>query len=199
MMMTTMMIMMMTTTTLTTTTTKEKEEEEEEEEEEEDDNDGGGGDDNCDDNNNDNDYDDDDDNKNNNNNNNNNITGRLKQKCFWYSLLRRKLSPIRTAWLAQWLTVKASASRAEDPGFESRLRGDFSRSSHTSDLKIGIPVATLPGAWRYRVSARLVGPVSVYCDSMVESLMRNFYLCVAALKLVWADPSVRYTSMLLGR
>ena len=44
------------------------------------------------------------------------------------------------------LVVKASASGAEDPGFESRLRRDFSRSSHTSDLKIGTPVATLPGA-----------------------------------------------------
>ena len=41
----------------------------------------------------------------------------------------------------------ASASRAEGPGFESRLRRDFSGSSHTSDLKIGPPVATLPGAW----------------------------------------------------
>ena len=51
------------------------------------------------------------------------------------------------------LVVKASASRAEDPGFESRLRGDFSGSSHTSDFKIGTPVVTLPGAWRYRVSA----------------------------------------------
>ena len=51
------------------------------------------------------------------------------------------------------LVVKASASRAEGPGFESRLRqGFFSGSSHTSDLKIGTPVATLPGAWRYRVS-----------------------------------------------
>ena len=53
------------------------------------------------------------------------------------------------------LVVKASASRAEDPGFESRLRapGFFSGSSHTSDLKSDTPVATLPGAWRYRVSA----------------------------------------------
>ena len=47
------------------------------------------------------------------------------------------------------LVVKASASRAEDPGFESRLRRDFSGSSHTSDLTIGTPVATLSGAWRY--------------------------------------------------
>ena len=45
--------------------------------------------------------------------------------------------------------VKASASRAEDPGFEYRLR----QSSHTSDFKIGTPVATLPGAWCYGVSA----------------------------------------------
>ena len=48
------------------------------------------------------------------------------------------------------LVVKASAS--EDPGFESRWRRDFSGSSHTSDLNIGTPVATLPGARRYRVS-----------------------------------------------
>ena len=52
------------------------------------------------------------------------------------------------------LVVKASASKAVDPGFGSRLcRGDFSGSSNTCDLEIGIPVANLPGAWRYRVSA----------------------------------------------
>ena len=35
------------------------------------------------------------------------------------------------------LVVKASASRAEDPGFDSRLGGgQFSGSSHTSDFKI---------------------------------------------------------------
>ena len=50
------------------------------------------------------------------------------------------------------LVVKASTSRAENPGFESHLRRDFSGSDHTSDLKIGTPVATLSGAWRYRVS-----------------------------------------------
>ena len=50
------------------------------------------------------------------------------------------------------LVVKASASGAEDPGFKSRLRRDFSGSSHTSDFKIGTPVAALPGAWHYRVS-----------------------------------------------
>ena len=50
------------------------------------------------------------------------------------------------------LVLKACASR-DDPGFESRCRRDFSGSSHTSDLNIGTQVATLPGAWRYRVSA----------------------------------------------
>ena len=43
------------------------------------------------------------------------------------------------------LVVKPSISRAENPGFESRLRRDFSSRV--------IPVTTLTGAWRYRVSA----------------------------------------------
>ena len=50
------------------------------------------------------------------------------------------------------LVAKASGG-AEDPEFESRLRRDFSGSGHTSDFKIDTPVATLPGAWHYRVSA----------------------------------------------
>ena len=48
----------------------------------------------------------------------------------------------------RWPSGKASASRGEVPA----CVGIFSGSSHTSDLKNGIPVATLPGAWRYRVS-----------------------------------------------
>ena len=98
------------------------------------------------------------------------------------------------------LVVKASASRAEDPGFESRLRRDFSGSSHTSDLNIGTSVATLPGALCYRVSAGTGRPgVSIMWLGEVESLICNFYFRVAARKIVWADPSLRYTSMLLGR
>ena len=46
------------------------------------------------------------------------------------------------------LVVKASASRAEDRGFKSRLRRDIPESSDTSDLRIGTPVTTLPFAWR---------------------------------------------------
>ena len=39
-------------------------------------------------------------------------------------------------------------------GFDSHFPcGAFSRSSHPSNFKIGTPVAALPGAWRYRVSA----------------------------------------------
>ena len=98
------------------------------------------------------------------------------------------------------LVVKASASGAEDPGFESRLRRDFSGSSHTSDLKIGTPVATQPGSWYYRVSAWTGRPgVSILWLGEVESLICNFCLSVAARKIVCADPSLKYTSMLLGR
>ena len=93
---------------------------------------------------------------------------------------------------------KASTSRAEAPGFKSRLRRDFSGSSHTRDLNIGSPVATLPGAWRYRVSVGTGWPgVTILWQGEMESLIRNFYLGVAARKLVWTDPSLRY--MLLGR
>ena len=97
--------------------------------------------------------------------------------------------------------VKASASRAEGPGSEFRLRRDFfGVESYTSDLKIGIPVATLPGAWHYRVSAGTGWPgVSILCLGEVESLICSFYLSVAARKIVSADPFLRYTRVLLGR
>ena len=51
------------------------------------------------------------------------------------------------------LVVKTSASRVADLGFDSRLRRDFSGSIHTSVLKMGTQMATLPGAWRQRVKA----------------------------------------------
>ena len=98
------------------------------------------------------------------------------------------------------LVVKASTSGAEDPGFESRLRRDYSGSRHTSDLKIGTSVATLPGAWHYRVRAGTGRPcVRILWLGEVESLICSFCLSVSARKIVWADPSLRYTSMLLGR
>ena len=98
------------------------------------------------------------------------------------------------------LVVKAFASEAEDPGFDSRLRRNISGSNHTSDFKIGSPGTTLPGAWSFRVSAgtgRL--GVSVLRLGQADSLICNFYLSVAARKIICADPSPRYTSLLLGR
>ena len=83
------------------------------------------------------------------------------------------------------LVVKTSASRVENPGFESRRRRDFSGWSHTSDFKIGTPVATLPGAWRYRVSAGTGQPgISILRLGEVESWICSFYLSVAARKIV---------------
>ena len=99
------------------------------------------------------------------------------------------------------LVVRASASRAEDSGLESPLRrGDFSGSSHYSDFELGIPVATLPGARRYGVSGGTgLHGVSILWLGEIESLINSFCLSVAARAVVWADPSLRYTSMLLGR
>ena len=107
---------------------------------------------------------------------------------------------VHTQYRLAGLVVKASASRVEGPGFESRLRRDFSGSSHTSDFKIGTPVAALPGAWHYRVSTGTGRPgVSILRLGEVERWICNFYLSVAARKIVRADPSLRYTSLLLGR
>ena len=64
------------------------------------------------------------------------------------------------------LEVKASASRAEGLGFESRLRRDFSGSSHTSDSKNLIALQWLPCQAPGVIGSALglVGLVSVYCD-----------------------------------
>ena len=51
------------------------------------------------------------------------------------------------------LVVRCPPRERKIPGSNPACAGIFSGSSHTSDLKIGTPVATLPGAWRYRVSA----------------------------------------------
>ena len=51
------------------------------------------------------------------------------------------------------LVVRRPPRERKIPGSNPACAGIFSGSSHTSDLNIGTPVATLPGAWRYRVSA----------------------------------------------
>ena len=50
------------------------------------------------------------------------------------------------------LVVRRLPREWKVPGSNPACARIFSGSSHTSDLKIGTPVATLPGAWRYRVS-----------------------------------------------
>ena len=63
------------------------------------------------------------------------------------------------------LVVKASASRAEGPGFESRLRRDFFRGRIipvTSKLALQWLPCQGPGVIGSALG--LVGPVSVYCD-----------------------------------
>ena len=64
------------------------------------------------------------------------------------------------------LVVRRPPRERKIPGANPACAGIFSGSSHTCDLKIGTPVATLPGAWRYTKGSALglVGPVSVYCD-----------------------------------
>ena len=63
------------------------------------------------------------------------------------------------------LVVKASASRAEGPGFSFRLRRDFPWSSYTSDFK-KMALQWLPCQAPGVIGSALglVGPVSVYCD-----------------------------------
>ena len=84
------------------------------------------------------------------------------------------------------LVVKASASRAEDPGFDSHLRcGDFPGSSDTSDVKSGTPVAALPIAWCYMVSAGVGWPgIRTLWLGKLNILICNIYLTVAARKRV---------------
>ena len=108
------------------------------------------------------------------------------------------MSPISLHWSPSavdrlsGLVVKAFASKAADPQFNYKLRhGDFSQLSHTSDLKIGSPTATLPDAWCYRVSAGTGWPSVSMRLGEVESLTSNFYLSVAASKLISADLSLR--------
>ena len=62
---------------------------------------------------------------------------------------RHAKRPLRSHLLVG-LVVRRPPRERKIPG--SNPAGTFSGSSHTSDLKIGTPVATLPGAWLYRVS-----------------------------------------------
>ena len=49
--------------------------------------------------------------------------------------------------------VRRPPQERKIPGSNPACARMFSGSSHTSNLEIGTPVATLPGTWRYKVSA----------------------------------------------
>ena len=108
-------------------------------------------------------------------------------------------------WQSRHIVTASMALWSRRPPRERKISGSnpactgiFLGSSHTSDIKIATQVAILPGAWRYRVSAGTgwLG-VSILWLGEMESLACNFYLSVAACKIVWVDPSLRHTSMLL--
>ena len=67
-----------------------------------------------------------------------------------------KFIDIFTTLLAKWL--RRPPRERMIPGSNPSGDGIFSGSSHTSDLNIGTPVATLPEAWRYSVSAGAARP-----------------------------------------
>ena len=83
------------------------------------------------------------------------------------------------------LVVRRPPRERKIPGSNVACAGIFPGSNHTSDLKIGTPVATLPGAWCYRVSAGTGWPVvSILCLGETENLVCNFSFSVAARKIV---------------
>ena len=68
----------------------------------------------------------------------------------WEIRLRRV--PLSSKYRLVGPVVRRPPRERKIPGSNPACAGIFSGSSHTSDFKIGTPVATLPGAWRYRVS-----------------------------------------------
>ena len=55
------------------------------------------------------------------------------------------------------------------------------QKKNPSDLEIEAPVATLPGAWHYRLSAGIGWPsVSILWLGETEIVIYNFYLSVVA-------------------
>ena len=75
----------------------------------------------------------------------------MNVRIFSVHVMDRMHAQTGTALLALW--SRRPPRERKVPGSNPACARIFSGSSHTSDLKIGTPVATLPGAWRYRVSA----------------------------------------------
>ena len=85
--------------------------------------------------------------------------GVLEDQCSIEITVLTRCCLLRVTLLLHHFSVLRRPPRERKiPGSNPACAGIFSGSSHTSDLKIGTPVATLPGAWRYRVSAGTGGP-----------------------------------------
>ena len=100
--------------------------------------------------------------------------------CSGLSMFRKFLKPLSTSALPS-------------------CRPDVISAVLASEQKIGTPVATLPGARRYRVRGGTDWPgVGVLWLGEIESLICDSYLSVAACTVVGANLSLRQTGMLLG-
>ena len=111
---------------------------------------------------------------------------------FTYNLSQRTLQAVQLSEVGIWLPLRCQN------GHICNIHQFF----WVEWLKNWSPVPTLPGAgaWRYRASAGTGWPgVSVLWLGEVERLICSYSLSVAARRTVWANPSLRYTSMLLGR
>ena len=97
------------------------------------------------------------------------ISAMLKWKACFLSGL--SLAPLPQEHRFVGLVVRRPPRERKVPGSNPAWAGIFLGSSHTCDLNIGTPVATLPDAWRYRVSAGTRRPgVSILWLGEMESL-----------------------------
>ena len=66
------------------------------------------------------------------------------------------------------------------------------------DLKIGVPVVTLPDAWGTRISTETdVSRVSILCLAEKETLTCYFFVSVATRTVVTVDSSLRNAGLLM--
>ena len=94
--------------------------------------------------------------------------------------LHKHFTHFPSSLLPCWPSDKGVRLGSARPGFGSCLGlGSFSRSSHTSDLNMGTPVATLQDTGSCRASTR-TGWLSVSIPTLARIVMCNFYLSVAA-------------------
>ena len=88
------------------------------------------------------------------------VVGKLWDDLMWIGI-----PVLPTSLPPRWPSGRVSATRVEDPGFESRLRRDFFRGRVipvTHKLALQCLPCQAPGVIGSALG--LVGPVSVYCD-----------------------------------